>query len=128
MKKYAAAITTGWKEVCGKQGPKDFENRVWPVFRPVSHLWAAYWHSTDGYKPLPAPFEAFPPPFPCRLEDLPAFLERAEGIRRMGATASIRGRGVKGASRKLLPPEASIIVPEQMLEAVITRPMLKHLF
>lgn len=62
----------------GKQLSKaTFNKTIWPKFRCVAHLWAAYFSRSvfDDRRP-----------FPCTLDDLPAFLADAEGYRVMGET------------------------------------------
>jgi hypothetical protein len=95
------------------QTPKQFENQVWPEFRPVAHFWAAFWHESPlmTESPVIAPGRRIP----FELTALPRFLKRAEHYRRLGAGTRIRGRGTKGASRVLLPPENSIVLPGSLV-------------
>ena len=50
------------------------DNTIWPAFRPVAHLFAAYLvRALEGETT-----------FPCRLVELPLFLARAEDFRSRG--------------------------------------------
>ena len=53
-------------------GPKTIENSVWPTFKPVAHLWAAWTVLGDEQH------------FPCAMAMLPTFLAWAEGFRLVG--------------------------------------------
>jgi hypothetical protein len=66
----------------GKQlSVSTFNSTVWPKFRCVAHLWAAYYRR--------ALFDARGV-FPCTLDDLPAFLADAEGYRILGESWKIK--------------------------------------
>jgi hypothetical protein len=54
-----------------------FEHEIWPVFRPVAHIWSAA---------LKAASEDPTATFPCNVARLMPFLEDAEAYRRLGET------------------------------------------
>jgi hypothetical protein len=59
------------------------ENTIWPRYKPVSHLWAAYVQT--------ALFER-DPTFPCRLDSLPDFLALADSFCRAGLSLRLSRR------------------------------------
>lgn len=83
--------------------PKTIENDIWPRFKRVAHLWAAY-NQTSRRDPT----------FPCKPEDLPLFLAEAEKYR-MDAE---RVRA-KRAPRMLLEPGEAVCVPDDVTLPVV---------
>ena len=76
---------------------KTIDNTVWPRYRPVAHLWAAF---------IDRSLETNSNTLPCRGRDLPLFLATAEAYRRRGET--IRSTP-KSPNTVLRPGEAVII-------------------
>lgn len=64
MKALAASLAS-WVGPIAAKTPKEFENRVWPAYRPVAHLWAAHVHMHRGL---------LAKVMPCELTVLPQFL------------------------------------------------------
>lgn len=65
---------------CGGNGlPKissrTIENWIWPTYRPVAHLWAAYCLAVECDRRAA---------FPCRMDDVASFLAKAEHLRQLG--------------------------------------------
>ncbi len=92
------------KRLAGKQhfehlSQSTVENVVWRVYRPVAHLWAAYYlvSGRNG-------------PFPCRLREFPRFLSVSERLRLDGERFRT-GRGttlIDPFSAWTVPPELGI--------------------
>jgi hypothetical protein len=57
--------------------PQTINNHIWPRYRPVAHLWAAFVFSEDDV-------------FPCRHPDLGTFLAKAEAYRELGENTRTR--------------------------------------
>jgi len=110
MKALAARIAS-WDGLVAAKTPKQFDNRVWPAFRPVAYLWAAHIHM---HRYLLAKV------IPCELTALPQFLGLAAGFRRLAEQTPTRGSGAKGRPRTLLTPGESVVfepsprIPETM--------------
>jgi len=56
---------------------KRVDNVIWPRFRPVGHLWAAYFGCSTELQDRT---------FPCRLADLSHFLAVSEALLQVGST------------------------------------------
>jgi hypothetical protein len=81
---------------------KTIKNAVWPVFRPVAHLWAAS---------VEINLELNEGAFPCRCDRLLAFLARAEAYRNLGERTRSKQSPVMLLSAKStwrLPREISV--------------------
>jgi hypothetical protein len=106
MKRLADLMVSGLGGMPGAADtPRQFENHVWPTYRPVAHLWAAYLHrSMDEIDDAP----------PCSVKALPEFLSLAEGFRVLGLKTKTQGQGKDGESRTLLSPGESAVLPDSI--------------
>lgn len=84
--------------------PQTINNSVWPRYRRVSHLWAAFIFSSDGV-------------FPCRHRDLGTFLATAEAYRELGENTRTR----QSPSTVLRPGESVTLPAGLRLPAVKLR-------
>ena len=85
---------------------KTIDNTIWPRFRCVAHLWAAYlWGAAPGDRT-----------FPCRLDRLADSLTVAEWFRAEG-----EGFRPKGSDRTVLSAAESWRMPDGLL-AVSVKP------
>src|SRR5262249_30788095 len=117
MKRCANLVALELKELWGGLGAKtqkQFDNQVWPEYRPVAHFWAAFLHESTVVAPGRY--------IPCETTALPRFLRLAESFRRLGAKTRTRGRGTNGASRVLLPAASSIVLPSSIAGVPLTAP------
>jgi hypothetical protein len=76
-----------------------FVNTIWPRYRPVAHLWAAYVY--EGLWEVPGSL------FPCDLEHLPDFLALANFFYKVALSIEIRQRRdalMSGTDAWTLPP------------------------
>lgn len=81
--------------------PGTINTHVLPRFRPVAHLWAAwYCEAREQDKPL----------FPCRTRDLPVFLARAEWFREAGESTRL-----PHAPTTVLRPGEAVVIPDAVL-------------
>lgn len=77
---------------------KTIDNTVWPRYRSVAHLWAAYVHRSK---------ETDSTAFPCRVRALPIFLAVAEAYRRRGEMIRLTAK----SPSTVLQPGAALMVP-----------------
>lgn len=87
-----------------KKSTSSFENRIWPIFRPVSHLWAAWLYSANETDWA----------FPCEASKLKLFLSIAEFF-------SKKGEGLKTSPKApspILRQSESLKLPSQYLDDV----------
>jgi hypothetical protein len=68
--------------------PKTIENKVWPEYRSVAHLWASYRHFS--YERLAVKAASHGCPFPCSVANLSLFLAVAEEFRKLGETTKTK--------------------------------------
>ena len=93
-----------------KLSPKTVNNKIWPAFRPVAHLWAATWARHKGQHDRE---------FPCDLDHLPEFLAWAEAFRRLGETTRLTPKSPKmlrAHQTMRLAPEIEKCLPHCSLE------------
>jgi len=85
--------------------PKTIVNVIWPRYRPVAHLWAAYVSALDSGSSAP---------WPCSIIGLPVFLATAEEFRKAGEiTLTKQGPVLRNAESVRVPnnlalPEVSV--------------------
>ena len=61
----------------GGLSKKNFDNRIWPLFRPVAHFWVAYfWYAKKSGNLT----------FPCEMNRIAEFLGEAEALLTLGDT------------------------------------------
>jgi hypothetical protein len=99
MKALAASLAS-WVGPVAAKTRNEFDNRVWPAYRPVAYLWAAHIHMHRG---------VLAKVIPCELTALPQFLGLAEGFLRLAEQTQTRGSGAKGRPRTLLTPGESVV-------------------
>jgi len=114
MKEFRGTLADGFKGVSGSsEKDRDFEKRIWPVYRPVAHLWAAFLHRSDIGTGRP---------FPCAVDDFADFIRLASGFRELGEETKINGKGLNGQTRRLLQPGEAVAFP-QALPIRVTLPI-----
>ena len=88
---------------------KTIDNTVWPRYRSVAHLWAAYQVRLQ---------ETNTTTLPCRAQDLEVFLATAEAYRRRGETI----RSTPQSPTTVLRPGEAVMIPPALalLEVELT--------
>jgi hypothetical protein len=82
---------------------KTIDNIIWPSFKPVAHLWAAYQSIRLSTRDVA---------FPCRIRDLQEFLSTAESFRQAGERLKPKqARETILDPNKTWRPPSTIVVP-----------------
>ncbi len=101
-----------------RSNSRNLETNIWPKFRPVAHLWAAYfWRSYALAR------NASLDSLPCPAEELPEFLAAAEYLRALGELRRC-GNGMLFEAGKMwgVPPEVELPDPPEELVSAFQAP------
>jgi hypothetical protein len=109
MKAIAIDLAKGFP---GEITPQKFRAEIWPVYRPVSHFWAAalYLNPTMNTGKQ----STTPMPFPCNPTQLLQFLQVAEGFRALGEKTK-----AKQSPHLILPDGACVRINPGVVPSVL---------